>query len=93
VRARGSYVPYEWTIETADGQGSLALRIHGDPGEFVALRYANPPGGTKICLNSKIARCELTVRRPDRPALILHSSRAAFEIVDDTAPPGVVPAV
>jgi len=93
VRARGHYVPYDWTIETADRQGSLALRIHAEPTEFVALRYANPPGGTKICLNSKIARCELTLRRPGLPALTLHSSRAAFEIVDDTAPPGVVPAV
>lgn len=93
VRARGRYAGYDWHIETGDRQGSLELRIHADPHEFVALRYGNPPGGSKICLNSKIARCELTLRRPGRPALTLRSSRAAFEIVDDTAPPGVVPVV
>jgi hypothetical protein len=41
---------------------------------------------------SKIARCELTLRR-GATTTVLHSSRAAFEILDDTAPPGVQPAV
>ncbi len=56
--------PYDWRIETADADaGALALRIWADPADFVALRYDDPPGGAKICLNSKIARCELTLRR------------------------------
>ncbi|HEU0033880.1 MAG TPA: hypothetical protein VFQ53_24800 [Kofleriaceae bacterium] len=94
ARALGAYAPYQWHIETTDRQhGTLDIRIHADPADFVALRYANPPGGTKICLNSKVARCELTLRRPDKLPLVLHSSRAAFEIVDDTAPPGITPAV
>jgi hypothetical protein len=92
LRARGRYSPYDWRIQTASGAGSLALRIWAEPAEFVALRYGNPPGGTKICLNSKLARCELTLARGGR-TLSLHSSRAAFEIVDDRAPPGVEPAV
>jgi hypothetical protein len=92
VRARGYYAPYAWRIETSSRAGSLALRIWAEPAEFVALRYDDPPGGTKICLNSKIARCELTLTRGGRE-LSLHSARAAFEIVDDTAPPGVEPAV
>jgi hypothetical protein len=41
-------------------------------------------------MNSKIARCELTLRRAGATT-VLHSSRAAFEILDDTAPPGVQP--
>ncbi len=93
VRARGHYVPYDWHLETGDRQGTIELRIHADPDDFVALRYPNPPGGTKICLNSKLARCELTLRRAGRPTLTLHSSRTAFEILDDTAPPGVEAAV
>jgi hypothetical protein len=92
VRARGRYAPYAWRIQTSSGVGSLALRIWAEPAEFVALRYGNPPGGTKICLNSKTARCELTLQRGDR-TLSLFSSRAAFEILDDRAPPGVEPAV
>lgn len=94
IRALGAYAPYQWHIETTDKQhGTIVIRIEGDPEDFVALRYHNPPGGSKICLNSKIARCEVTLRRPGRPPLVLHSKRAAFEILDDTAPAGVTPVV
>jgi hypothetical protein len=92
LRARGRYTPYDWQLETSGPAGDLALRIAADPADFVALRYGNPPGGSKICLNSKIARCELTLRRRGERT-VLHSSRAAFEILDDTAPPGVTPVV
>lgn len=92
IRARGRYEPYDWRIETEGEAGALSLRIWAEPSEFVALRYGNPPGGEKICLNSKLARCELTLRRGGQ-TLELRSSRAAFEILEDTAPPGVVPAV
>jgi hypothetical protein len=92
IRARGHYEPYDWRIETSNADGSLALHIHAEPGDFVALRYPNPPGGTKICMNSKLARCELTLRRGGQTTE-LRSSRAAFEILDDTAPPGAVPVV
>jgi len=91
LRARGRYAPYDWQIETSGPDGDLALRITAAATDFVALRYGNPPGGTKICLNSKIARCELSLRRAGTTT-VLHSSRAAFEILDDTAPPGVQPA-
>jgi hypothetical protein len=92
LRARGRYAPYDWQIETSGPAGELALRVTADPADFVALRYGNPPGGSKICLNSKIARCELTLRRGGERT-VLHSSRAAFEILDDTAPAGVTPVV
>ena len=92
MRARGRYASYDWRIQTSSGVGALAVQIRADPWEFVALRYDDPPGGAKICLNSKVARCELTLARGGR-TLSLHSSRAAFEIVDDWAPPGVEPVV
>jgi len=85
IRARGEYEPYTWDLETSGPDGELAISIRADARDFVALRYPNPPGGAKICLNSKIARCELTLRR-GRTMTILHSSRAAFEILDDSAP-------
>jgi len=91
-RARGHYVPYDWRIETSGPDGAIAIAIHAAPADFVALRYDNPPGGAKICLNSKLARCEVTLRR-GATTKVLHSSRAAFEILDDTAPPGVHPVV
>jgi hypothetical protein len=86
VRALGAYAPYQWHIETTSKLGTLEMRMEGRASDFVALRYANPPGGMKICLNSKIATCELALQRPGRPALKLRSTRAAFEILDDTAP-------
>jgi hypothetical protein len=89
VRARGSYstarAPIEWSIETAGPAGDLALRLWAMPEWFVALRYGNPPGGDKRCLNSKLAHCELTLRRAGR-AVTLRSQRAAFEILEDLAP-------
>ena len=90
IRARGDYEPYNWQIDTDGPDGALTLRISATAADFVALNYANPPGGIKICLNSKIAHCELTLRRRGTTTT-LRSSRAAFEILDDRAPPGVHP--
>jgi len=54
------------------------------------LPYDNPPGGRKTCLNSKIARCQLTVRLPGRPPRTLTSERrAAFELITDQTDHGV----
>ena len=92
LRAHGRYAPYDWQLETSGPAGELSLHISAAATDFVALRYANPPGGTKICLNSKIAHCDLTLRRRGT-TLHLQSSRAAFEILDDTAPPGVQPVI
>ncbi|HEU4729826.1 MAG TPA: hypothetical protein VFT22_18145 [Kofleriaceae bacterium] len=92
IRARASYAPYDWHVETTGPAGTIAVAITASAADFVALRYGNPPGGVKICLNSKIARCEVTLRRGGATT-VLRSSRAAFEILDDTAPPGVEPAV
>jgi hypothetical protein len=93
IRALGSYAPYQWHIETTGKQGTLDIRIEAEPRDFVALRYLNPSGGSKTCLNSKVARCEVNVQRPGRAPLRLRSSRAAFEILGDTAPAGITPAV
>lgn len=88
LRAKGHYAPYDWKIETSGPDGAIAIAISAAAADFVALRYANPPGGAKICLNSKIARCQVLLRR-NGVTTVLQSSRAAFEILDDTAPPGV----
>ncbi|HWO19487.1 MAG TPA: hypothetical protein VNO30_11955 [Kofleriaceae bacterium] len=92
IRARGHYElrdgVYDWRIETSGAAGALSVRFWAAPEELVALRYDNPPGGAKICLNSKLARCELTLRRGGQ-TIELCSARAAFEILEDSAPPGV----
>ena len=40
---------------------SVAGTIEAPEDAFVLLEYANPPGGTKYCHNTKLARCELTL--------------------------------
>jgi hypothetical protein len=85
IRAKGRYGAGEWTLLTSGRAGTLALSIRAQASEFADLRYDDPPGGVKRCLNSKIARCTLTLRRDGR-SIELHSSRAAFEIVDDLTP-------
>lgn len=90
LRARGSVRELEWRFASAAGDVAIEGRISAPPDRFVGLTYGNPPGGTKICLNSKLARCEVTVRRAGRPPLTLVTAhRAAFEILDDTTRAGI----
>jgi hypothetical protein len=82
ARAYGSYHGCEWRIETSGPSGRLTMLMRAQEKDFAALEYANPPGGSKLCLNSKIAHCALTLQR-DGQRVELYSSRAAFEILDD----------
>lgn len=93
VRARGRFRPFEWTIETGDRTAEVSMKMSAPAGDFVALRYGNPPGGIKTCLNSKIARCQLRVQLRGEPARTLTSSRAAFEILTDDDDHGLTPVV
>ncbi|MEM6294035.1 MAG: hypothetical protein AAGA54_22345 [Myxococcota bacterium] len=90
ARSDGALDGFHWQLTTA-GRG---VRIHAtfdaEPADFVALRYLNPPGGHKACLNSKLARCTLEVEAPGLPRRRLHTQhRAAFEILQDEPPPGL----
>jgi hypothetical protein len=90
VRARGRVDGLAWRFASRGPGVAIDGTIAAPPSRFVGLRYANPPGGSKICLNSKLAACELTLRRPGRPAVTLRTaSRAAFEILDDETRAGV----
>lgn len=84
LRAHGRFDYFSWEFSTRAGGTRLSGRMHAPREAFVALRYDNPPGGHKTCLNSKLARCELTLERRGQPALELSTShRAAFEILTD----------
>lgn len=91
LRARGQYAPFTWSFETGDRRTRIQGSIAAPSWSFVALPYYDPPGDTKTCLNSKLARCDLRVERAGLPARTLStSSRAAFEILsNDPAPAGV----
>lgn len=90
VRATADFDYFSWRFRSED----VGVRIHGSieaPAlSFVGLRYLNPPRGVKTCLNSKLARCEITVERPGIPTRTLTTAhRAAFEILTDDVTHGV----
>ncbi|HEY8380032.1 MAG TPA: hypothetical protein VIK91_26260 [Nannocystis sp.] len=94
VRARGRVdargPEFTWELTSRWGEVEVEARISARREAFVGLAYRNPPGGVKTCLNSKIAGCELTLRRAGRAPLVLRSrARAAFEILTDEAGHGV----
>lgn len=90
LRAKGEYDFFQWRFETGDDALRVSGIISAASRDFVGLPYYNPPGGTKTCLNSKIARCDVTVRRRGRPPVSLSTrSRAAFELLTDATDHGV----
>jgi len=89
ARARAHVHDFSWRFHAKRRGLSLLARIEAAPKAFVGLRYANPPGGAKICLNSKIARCEVELRESGTSRRYRTEHRAAFERLLDAAPEGV----
>ncbi len=85
LRNRGRFGYFDWHFTAEDDAVQIAGRIHAPREAFVGLRYYNPPGGDKCCLNSKIAACELTLidRHSGRTQTLTTMHRAAFEILSD----------
>jgi hypothetical protein len=86
VRNRGRYDYFSWTIEAARGPIRVAVTFSSSADRFLALGYNDPPGGTRTCLNTKLAACRVRITEGDQPPIELTTeSRAAFEIlaVDD----------
>jgi hypothetical protein len=80
--ARADVTRFDWRFESALRGVRIEGRLHAPREAFVALRYDDPPGGHKLCMNSKIAACELRVERPAAAPRVLHSRcRAAFELL------------
>ncbi len=89
-RAEASFDVTRWSFRTEAGDVRVSARFEAAPSSFVGLAYANPPGGTKTCLNTKLASCELLVEEPGRPERRLVSrQRAAFEILTDRNDHGI----
>jgi hypothetical protein len=94
LSARAAFEYFRWTFASESRDVRVEGTISAPRAAFVGLRYYNPPGGTKHCLNTKIASCEvrLTDRRPGRQSAVqtlAAASRAAFEILTDDRSHGV----
>jgi hypothetical protein len=87
-KPRAPAEPFTWRFSFDTGEVEGEGRIEADREDFVGLAYANPPGGTKHCLNTKIATCTLSLRHTHGPARgrveeLVARRRAAFEILTD----------
>ncbi|MCE9600485.1 MAG: hypothetical protein K8S54_21180 [Spirochaetia bacterium] len=83
---RASFGYFWWDFQANTPEIQIKGQIRATRNDFICLKYYNPPGGFKYCLNSKIASCHLEIKTPDRlSADILDSSHnAAFEILTDS---------
>jgi hypothetical protein len=91
LRAQASYEYFRWRFSSEDARVRIDGEIAATRDDFVGLRYYNPPGGVKWCLNSKLADCRLTMTEKNtgsREELIARH-RAAFEILTDDETHGV----
>jgi hypothetical protein len=91
LRAKARYGYFHWDFTTGNDDVAITGRITAERDAFVGLRYNNPPGGIKQCLNTKIASAELTVRdhRTGQAEQLRAGNRALFEILTSDSGHGV----
>jgi hypothetical protein len=85
LRAFGRFSYFKWEFRSVTKEIAMQGSILADRGDFVGLRYYNPPGGIKHCLNTKIAACRLMIEKGlgGGQVVLETKSRAAFEIFTD----------
>jgi hypothetical protein len=90
LRNRGALGFFRLALDAREGGVRVAATFEASASDFVGLPYADPPGGVRTCLNSKLARCEVGVERPGLPPRTLYSAhRAALEIIPTRGDHGV----
>jgi len=91
VKARGKFGYFHWRFKSETPEASLEGVIWAAREAFVGLRYCNPPGGSKTCLNTKLAACMLRLVDKERGVseLLETKQRAAFEILTDDRRHGI----
>ncbi len=84
IKNHGRYDPLtlRWNFSGESSEGKIRGTIEAPPEAFLAIPYENPPGGTKHCLNSKIADAEIHIEWQGK-VRTLRSPGAAFEILGD----------
>ena len=94
LKAEGSFEYFQWKFSSEDETVAVDGTISAAREDFIGLKYYNPPGGIKHCLNTKIASCRMMVRLKkeetgERTEVLETLSRAAFEILTDKTDHGV----
>ena len=87
LRAHAQIEGLSWHFSAANAGARVTGHIHADAEAFVALRYGNPPGGHKLCMNSKIAACDLVLETAAGARRTLRCrDRTAFELLGHEPP-------
>ena len=90
LAGRSRYDYRDFRFATSSRDIDIEGRVVAPAKRFVALPYRNPPGGTKTCLNSKIATCELRYRlRGGFDRHLRSEHRSAFEVITDADDHGI----
>ena len=85
ARARARIDGFTWSFDTrARGRAPARAASRRPPAPSWACATPIRPGGEKICLNTKLASCELVLEETGRPPRSFRTAhRAAFEILSD----------
>lgn len=67
------------SFTASNGSARLRVELEAPREAFVGLRYANPPGGAKICLNTKVASARVQLD----DLVLTTSNRAALELLSE----------
>lgn len=80
LRSRATTDLRRWAFASRSDIGSIEGEFETSTDDLVGLTYENPTGPVTYCLNSKLARVRLEVRRPGHTPLTLTSAISALEI-------------
>ncbi len=91
LSARAETRYFSWRFRSANAACAISGEISAPREHFTALAYKNPIGGTKTCLNTKLAACriELHDKQDGTRSTFETANRAAFEILTDDASHGI----
>ena len=94
IKAKGEFNYFTWRFYSKQKHVEIKGEIQADSRDFAGLKYYNPPGGIKHCLNTKIASCKLEFHRllqngKRERQLLETQNRAAFEILTADVTHGV----
>lgn len=91
VKAHGLFNYFAWSFISSTKEIVIEGTISAPRNAFVGLNYYNPPGGSKHCLNTKIATCTLKIKDKELSTeeTLETKSRAAFEILTDDREHGI----
>ncbi|MCF6262407.1 MAG: hypothetical protein L3J24_02275 [Xanthomonadales bacterium] len=90
-RAKAAYKSFNWDFDISKNglrvQGSIEAPLES----FIGFNYYKPDGGSRTCLNTKIAKCQLLVTEPGKADRVFKTRhRAAFEIFNSDKDHGVL---